>query len=177
MSNKSGIKIFMIGMMGAGKSSIGMSLSDLLGYHFLDIDELIGVDSYLNKYSIEQFRLEEINQINQVNQKYGNYVISVGGGAILSDRNRKIINQHTSFFLRASIDCLLSRIAIQKIKRPLIKFNKNGDIDKKNFSNLYNQRESHYLELANFVIDTDHLDILNVAKIIHNKIVSNGVIS
>ena len=42
------IKIFIIGMMGAGKSSVGLALSQLIDIPFIDIDELIGIDSYFD---------------------------------------------------------------------------------------------------------------------------------
>ena len=51
------MKVFLIGMMGAGKSSIGLILSKKLGWSFFDTDKLIGVESYLEHYdmTIEEF--------------------------------------------------------------------------------------------------------------------------
>lgn len=171
------LKIFIIGMMGAGKTSVGMTLSRLIGFPFVDIDELIGIDSYFNNHSMRQFRLEEINQIDKISNKSGSYVISVGGGSVLASETRKILSQHTCFFLQASIDTLIHRISNQNINRPLIKFMKDTSIDKESFVQLYNKREPHYLDLANFIIDTDNLDILNTSMSINNTIINHEIIS
>ena len=171
------LKIFIIGMMGAGKTSVGMTLSRLIGFPFVDIDELIGIDSYFNNNSMRQFRLEEINQIDKISSKSGSYVISVGGGSVLASKSRKILAQHTCFFLQASIDTLIDRISNQNINRPLIKFMKDNTIDKEAFTQLYNERKSHYLDLANFIINTDNLDILNTSMSINNTIINHEIIS
>ena len=170
-------KIFIIGMMGAGKSSVGMILSRLIGLPFIDTDELIGVDKYFDSHSINEFRLEEINQINQTVKKEGSCVISIGGGAVLSKKNRDILSQYPCFFLRASIDILIDRNNAQNTYRPLLEFSKDGKIERKAFSALYNERESHYLDLAHFIIDTDNLDILNTAMSINNTISNHEIIS
>ncbi len=171
------IKIFLIGMMGAGKTSVGLTLSRVLGFPFFDTDELIGVDSYFNNHTMDEFRLEEIKQINKISNQNDRAVISIGGGAILSSENREIINQNSSFFLKASIDKLISRIKKQGTDRPLINFLKNGDIDKSKFIKLYTQRENHYLDLANFVVDTDNQSILNVTMEIKELLFENEIIN
>ena len=171
------IKIFLIGMMGAGKTSVGLTLSRVLGFPFFDTDELIGVDSYFNNHTMDEFRLEEIKQINKISNQNDRAVISIGGGAILSSENREIINQNSSFFLKASIDKLISRIKKQGTDRPLINFLKNGDIDKSKFVKLYMQRENYYLDLANFVVDTDNQSILNVTMEIKELLFENEIIN
>ena len=171
------IKIFLIGMMGAGKTSVGLTLSRVLGFPFFDTDELIGVDSYFNNHTMDEFRLEEIKQINKISNQNDRAVISIGGGAILSSENREIINQNTSFFLKASIDELISRIKKQDTDRALIDFLKNGNIDKSKFIKLYMQRENHYLDLANFIVDTDNESILNVTMKIKELLFENEIIN
>ena len=173
----SDIKIFLIGMMGAGKTSVGLTLSRVLGFPFFDTDELIGVDSYFNNHTMDEFRLEEIKQINKISNQNDRAVISIGGGAILSSENREIINQNSSFFLKASIDELISRIKKQDTGRALIDFLKNGNIDKSKFIKLYMQRENHYLDLANFIVDTDNESILNVTMKIKELLFENEIIN
>ena len=174
---KSDVKIFIIGMMGAGKTSVGMTLSRIIGFPFIDTDELIGVDSYFDNHNIDKFRLEEINQIDKIIQKNGNYIISVGGGAVLSDKNREILSQYPCFFLQASIDTLINRIKNQNINRPLIKFMKDKSIDREFFIKLYNERKSYYLDLADFIINTDNLNILNTVMSINNTIINHEIIN
>ncbi len=171
------MKVFLIGMMGVGKSSIGLILSKELGWSFFDTDDLIGIDSYLDNHDMNEFRLEETNQINNIIKNNANCIISVGGGAILSSQNRNIINKHSCIFLKASIDNLIDRIKTQNINRPLIKFLDNGDIDKKYFSQIYKQREGYYLDLADFIIDTNRESPLNIAMNIKDKIISHEIIN
>tara|TARA_B110000014_G_C20126592_1_gene600821 strand:+ start:854 stop:1378 length:525 start_codon:yes stop_codon:yes gene_type:complete len=171
------IKIFLIGMMGSGKSSVGLTLSRILGFPFFDIDELIGVDSYFNNHTMDEFRLEEINQIQKISNKNSSAVISVGGGSILSNQNRAIISQNTTFFLKSSIDTLVNRIQKQNTTRPLISFLKNGDLDKSKFIKIYKERENHYLDSANFIIDTDNKSILNITMKIKSLLFENEIIN
>ena len=170
-------KIFLIGMMGSGKTSVGLILSRILGLPFFDTDELIGVDSYFDNHSMDEFRLEEINQIDKIIKKSDSCIISVGGGAIITDKNREMISQHTCFFLKASIDNLIDRIKNQNIKRPLINFLDIGDIDEIFFSQIYKEREDYYLNLADFIIDTDNYNPLKTAMDIKNKIINYEIIN
>ena len=171
------MKIFLIGMMGAGKSSIGSILSKSLDWPFFDTDKLIGVNSYIDNHGIKKFRLEEISQINKIVNNSNNCIISIGGGAILSDKNRDIIKQHFCIFLTASINNLINRIKTQNIDRPLIKYSDNGNIDKKYFIQIYKQREGYYLDLADFIIDTDNRTPLNIAIHIKDKIINHEIIN
>ena len=170
-------KIFLIGMMGSGKTSVGLILSRILGLPFFDTDELIGVDSYFDNHTMDEFRLEEINQIDKIIKKSDSCVISVGGGAIITDKNRALISQYTCFFLKASIDNLINRIKLQNITRPLIKHLDSGDIDKKYFSKIYKEREDYYLNLADFIINTDNYNPLKIAMDIKNKIINYEIIN
>ena len=171
------MKVFLIGMMGAGKSSIGLILSKKLGWSFFDTDELIDVKSYLVNHNMDAFRLEETKQINKIITSNTDCIISIGGGAILSDTNRNIMNQHLCVFLKASIDNLIDRVKKQNIDRPLIKFLNNGDVDRKYFSKIYKQREGYYLDLADFIIDTDNNEPLNIAMHIKDKIIHHEIIN
>ena len=171
------MKIFLIGMMGAGKSSVGSILSKELGWSFFDTDELINVASYLDNYGMDAFRLEETNQINKIITNNIDCIISIGGGAILSDKNRNIMNEHFCIFLKASIDNLIDRVKVQNINRPLIKFLNNGVIDRKYFLKIYQEREGYYLDLSDFIIDTDNDTPLNIAMHIKDKIISHEIIN
>ena len=171
------MKVFLIGMMGAGKSSIGLILSKKLGWSFFDTDELIDVKSYLVNHNMDAFRLEETKQINKIITSNTDCIISIGGGAILSDTNRNIMNQHLCVFLKASIDNLIDRVKKQNIDRPLIKFLNNGDVDRKYFSKIYKQREGYYLDLADFIIDTDNNEPLNIVMHIKDKIIHHEIIN
>ena len=177
LNSVSTTKIFLIGMMGAGKTSVGLTLSRIIGIPFTDIDELIDTNSYFKNHSIDEFRIEEKKQIRKVMLIDENRIISVGGGAILNQDNRQIINRCTCIFLKTSIDNLINRIQSQNITRPLIKFSDNGDIDKFFFTQIYKERKQHYLDVSDFVIDTDNENILNVAMKINGLLLDNEIIN
>ena len=171
------IKIFLIGMMGSGKTSVGMTLSRIMGLPFIDTDELIGCSTYFDDHSIADFRKEEAKQIDKINIDNNNSIISVGGGAILNRNNREVMSQYKCIFLKASIKNLLKRIKNQKINRPLLPLSDKGEISEKEFIDLYKKREQYYIDLADFTINTNHLSILNVSMVISEKLLGYEIIN
>ena len=113
-----------LGMMGAGKSSIGNLVSKKLDLKFIDIDTLIedvsgmNISNIFDKKGESYFRdLEEKITLRVL--KTNNQVISLGGGAFINDRIRQeIIRNHFSFWLNWNVSILLKRINNSK-KRPL----------------------------------------------------------
>jgi len=113
-----------LGMMGAGKSSIGKIISKKLNIPFIDIDNLI--EEYTGMTISEIFKnngevyfrnLEEKITLKSLNNK--NNVISLGGGGFINDNIRKdVISNHVSLWLDWSESILLKRIKSSK-KRPL----------------------------------------------------------
>ena len=89
--------IFLVGPMGAGKSTIGRQLASLLGLDFDDTDHEIqrrtGVDiPTIFDYEGEAgFRKREATVIDDLTQR-GNLVLATGGGSVLSAENRKMLN-------------------------------------------------------------------------------------
>ena len=120
-SNKN---LVFLGMMGAGKSSIGKIISKKLNIPFIDIDNLI--EEYAGMTISEIFKnngevyfrnLEEKITLKSLNNK--NNVISLGGGGFINDNIRKdVISNHVSLWLDWSESILLKRIKSSK-KRPL----------------------------------------------------------
>ncbi|MDC0395368.1 shikimate kinase [Candidatus Pelagibacter sp.] len=120
-SNKN---LVFLGMMGAGKSSIGKIISKKLNIPFIDIDNLI--EEYTGMTISEIFKnngevyfrnLEEKITLKSLNNK--NNVISLGGGGFINDNIRKdVISNHVSLWLDWSESILLKRIKSSK-KRPL----------------------------------------------------------
>ena len=75
-------KIFLIGMMGAGKTTIGLELSKIKQVPFLDIDQIINASDYIVKNSIEDFRNREKSEIKKIHSNKKCIIVSIGGGAI-----------------------------------------------------------------------------------------------
>jgi len=151
--------IYLIGMMGAGKTTVGQSLSRKISLEFLDIDiELqklmdMSISMIFSQYGEKRFRMIESTFFREIS-KAGQLVYAIGGGTILDQSNQKIIKKGISIFLDCSLDELINRIEKDKKSRPLLK-----DNIKKNMSMFYNDRYKLYKMCAQYTIDTTTMDV------------------
>ncbi len=121
---KSKENLIFLGMMGSGKSSIGLLVAKKLKYNFIDIDNEIEINlkksikKIFEEEGEDHFReIEEKTTLNKL--KMNNTVISLGGGAFINKKIRKeILKNHLSFWLNWDDKILLNRIKNSK-KRPL----------------------------------------------------------
>ena len=160
---KSKKNLVFLGMMGSGKSSIGLLIAKKLQLNFIDIDNVIENELGLSIKKIFEtkgenyFRkFEEKTTLKKL--KSSSTVISLGGGAFSNKEIRKeVIKNHISFWLNWSDDILLNRIKNSK-KRPLA-FNSSEneiiDLIKKR-SNIYSK--------ALYKIECDNLTKNEIVK-------------
>ena len=153
---KSKENLVFLGMMGSGKSSIGLLIARRLKLNFIDIDneieEKLGttISKTFEDKGEEYFRkVEEKITLNKL--KKHSSVISLGGGAFINEKIRKeILKNHISFWLNWSDNILLKRIKNSK-KRPLaIKLSDDLIID-------LIQKRSNIYSKAMFEIKCDNL--------------------
>ncbi|MCV2881147.1 shikimate kinase [Actibacterium sp. XHP0104] len=118
--------VVMVGMMGAGKTAIGTALARRLGVPFLDSDEEIVKAANMTIAEIFArdgepfFRRKESQVIGRLLDTE-RCVLSTGGGAFLSDANRKMISDRgVSVWLKADLDLLWNRVK-HKDTRPLLR--------------------------------------------------------
>ena len=117
------------GMMGVGKSTIGKNLAKKLKYNFVDVDKLIEAKegssiNFIFKNKSEVYFRKVENEITLAELKKNDSVISLGGGAFLSNEIRKSAKKlSVSFWLDVPINELIKRLKKNK-KRPLL-FKKN----------------------------------------------------
>lgn len=157
--------IFLIGPMGAGKSTIGRYLAELLKMEFLDsdheIERLTGVAIALI-FEIEGesgFRKREAAVIEELTCRQ-NIVLATGGGAILLEGNRQALRSRGAVvYLQASITTLTERTRRDR-QRPLLQ---TADPRKK-FEELMKLRDPIYRREADIVVKTDHRAPLSVAR-------------
>ena len=142
-------KVFLVGFMAAGKTTIGKKIANKLAVPFFDSDKEIenkfkmDINSIFDEYGESQFRkIEEkliLEYIN--NSKYNNFVMSLGGGAFISETVRMAINKNgLSIWLNTDIEIIHSRIKKTKNIRPLLK--KFDTIEK--LENLMTERSIYY---------------------------------
>lgn len=118
--------IVLVGMMGAGKSSIGRRLATRLGLTFVDADSEIEeragmtIPELFEKYGEAYFRAGEARVIARLLEG-GPRVLATGGGAFMNSNTRELIRaKAVSVWLRAEFDLLLRRIK-RRNDRPLLK--------------------------------------------------------
>jgi shikimate kinase len=147
--------IFFVGLMGAGKTTIGRQLAKQLNKTFYDSDHEIERRTGVNIPLIfelegeEGFRRREAVVIQRLTQMK-NIVLATGGGAILLRENRENLkNNGTVVYLRAHVHELWQRTHNDK-NRPLLQ-TKNS---KEKLEQLFEERDPLYKEIASIVLDT-----------------------
>lgn len=118
--------VAMVGMMGAGKTAVGTALARLLGVPFRDSDEEIvkaadrSIAEIFERDGEPFFRARETEVIGRL-LRGEPAILSTGGGAFLSETNRKLVHeQGVSVWLRADLDLLWNRVR-HKTTRPLLR--------------------------------------------------------
>lgn len=152
------MKIFLIGPMGSGKSTIGKVLSERLEYDFYDTDKLVEkvvgkkIKEIFEQNGEQYFRLKESEELDKT-RKLKNAVIATGGGIIENEKNRLFLKEEKKvIFLDSSIERQYDRTK-ESQKRPLLN---NGD-SMKILKNLYQKRLSFYQEVSKLKISMDNL--------------------
>lgn len=125
-------RIFLVGYMGAGKTTIGKVLSKLIGLTFIDLDYYIEgrfrktVAQLFAERGEEGFRSIERNMLHEV-AEFEDVLVSTGGGTPCFFDNMEFMNQQgTTIYLQVSVDELASRLELCKYTRPVLK-NRTGD--------------------------------------------------
>lgn len=158
--------IFLIGPMGAGKSTIGRQLAQNLGMDFVDTDMEIetrtGADiSWIFDIEGEEgFRKREERVIDDLTQRQG-IVISTGGGSIVSKENRNHLSARgIVVYLETTIERQVERTKQDK-KRPLLQ---DEDDLQSVLEALAQEREPLYKEIADITVDTEEQSVKAMAN-------------
>ncbi|MFV9475327.1 shikimate kinase [Advenella sp. RU8] len=166
--------VFLVGMMGAGKTTIGRALARAMNRDFLDLDhEIVGrcgvsIPFIFDIEGEEGFRNRESMVLEEVAQIDG-IVLATGGGAVLREENRAILRRRgVVIYLKASADELYRRVAKDR-NRPLLA----TPNPKARIVELLAQRESLYESVADLTIETGSGSISSVVKTIHNLLQKN----
>ena len=151
-------------MMGAGKSSIGRSLSECTGREFLDTDFLLQqrlgrpISQIFQIYGESAFRDHETSILRGIEP--GPTVISTGGGIILLEENwLEFSRLGLTIFLDAKIETLIERLAISKKKRPLLQ---TEDWEQRTKDILESRMELY--RRADITVRVDDIDLSNGAE-------------
>ncbi|ARC53150.1 shikimate kinase AroK [Candidatus Riesia pediculischaeffi] len=146
--------IFLVGPMGAGKSTVGRQLAKKLNMDFFDSDQEIEKRTGVNIewiFDLEGeagFRRREKQVIDELTEKYG-IILATGGGSVKLKENRSRLSARgTVVYLEATVERQISRIYHDK-RRPLIE-SKEKILE--TLKTLANERDPLYREIADIVI-------------------------
>jgi len=161
------MKVFLIGYMGSGKSTVGkrlvekLSRRDETNFDFIDFDKLIEketgktITEIFDSDGEEKFRLLEHEYLKKLLNKE-NAVISLGGGTPCFHNNIQVINNNgISVYLEMSSDSLINRLSKAKNKRPLIR--DLNEVDLKSFIEANLEKRKPVYQKANHIIQSDQL--------------------
>ncbi len=163
--------IFLIGPMGAGKTTIGRQIAKNLGVDFVDSDHEIeqrtgaSIPLIFEIEGEEGFRKREREVIDDLTRRKG-IVLATGGGAVLDSINRNhLAGRGTVIYLRASLDHLLKRTARDR-NRPLLQ----TEDPRARLEGIIKIREPLYREIADIIIDTDSNTVRATVRMIEDQL-------
>ncbi len=165
------MNIVLCGMMGVGKSTVGITLARRTGRVWYDTDEVISdrygkISDLFEYYGEAHFRAIETEIVRELVQKKG-LVISTGGGLVLKAENSELLHESGKiFFLRAGVDTLINRVRDDET-RPLLR--DKGRMEE-TLKRLLAERTPVYERVADYIIDTDGKSVDEVATEILQKL-------
>ena len=148
------MRIYLIGMPGSGKSTLGKKLASKINYEFIDMDNYIEkkacmfIEEIFDAYGEDYFRELERNTLKEFLNLY-NVIISTGGGIIKNKANKELMNGKT-IFLNVDLDELQKRCDNSSTVRPLLQV--------KTIKELYNERKDLYDYFKDFEVDNMDID-------------------
>ncbi|MDB5798450.1 MAG: aroB [Paucimonas sp.] len=157
--------IYLVGLMGSGKTTVGRALARKLNLRFVDSDHEIEsrtgatIPLIFEIEGEESFRQRESEVIRDLTQQDG-IVLATGGGAILSAASREYLKTRgTVIWLRASVSSILQRTSHDR-NRPLLQ---TAD-PRQRLEQLLAQREPLYREVAHLTVDTGRPNVQSLVQ-------------
>ncbi|MCD7977991.1 MAG: shikimate kinase [Tannerellaceae bacterium] len=165
-------RIFLIGYMGAGKTTVGKNLAERMGLSFIDLDCYIEnryhktVRQIFDEKGEEAFREIERSVLQEV-ALFENVLVSTGGGAPVYFDNMEFMNaKGTTVYLQVSVEELANRLELCKHTRPVLKDRCGEELKAFIAENLY-KREPFYKKAA-IVFNAENMltetDVENISK-------------
>ena len=163
--NQEARPIFLIGMMGSGKSTVGRRLATTLSREFIDADkELearcgVPITTIFELEGEAGFRRREAALIEDLTQKPG-LVLATGGGAVLLEENRRHLHARgLVVYLRATVQELWLRLRNDKV-RPLLR----APDPRRRIAELVDLRDPLYRECAHMIVNTGRQPVDKVVR-------------
>ena len=149
------MKIYLIGMPGCGKSTLGLKLAEKLKYEFIDMDNYIEkkacmfIDEIFEAYGEKYFRELETNTLKEF-MDLDNVIISTGGGIIKNKTHKELMNG-LCVYLDVPLEELEIRLNKSNVVRPLLQT--------KTVYQLFEERKDLYDFFADVKVDNRNIDL------------------
>ena len=146
------MRIYLIGMMGSGKSTLGKMLAKKLNYDFIDMDHYIEqkacmfIDEIFDLYGEEYFRALETNTLTEF-LNLDNVVIATGGGVIKNKEHKKLMDK-----------CIYLSVPVSELERRLKYDSTRPLLKTKSVSDIFNERKEMYDYFADITVDNTNVD-------------------
>ncbi len=168
-------RIFLIGFMGSGKTTVGKHLAKLIGYEFIDMDTVVETDEGMAirdifiKRGEHHFRNQESRLLDQLSTRE-HIVISCGGGIIHDTLNIERLKEFgPAIFLDGNAKLLFERVKGDD-NRPFAFLDLEDEQERfLKFADLYEKRRSHYQEASLWTIDVNDKTPAEIAEEIKSK--------
>jgi len=151
-------RIFLIGPMGSGKTTVGRGLAELLALEFVDLDQHIEarcgveVDRIFEIEGEAGFRQRESDMLLELSGR-NNMVLATGGGSVLNPDNRALMRrQGLVLWLRTTVDQQLERLARDR-RRPLLQ----APDRRQRLQTLAAERDPLYAACADLIVDSSNV--------------------
>jgi shikimate kinase len=163
-------KIFLLGYMGCGKSTIARNLAASAQLPFVDLDQYIedksalSIKAIFEQYGEIKFRKMEHEALLELIAMPEPLIIALGGGTPCYANNHELFlrNDVISIYLSASIDTLFNRLAMNKSKRPIVA--DKSDKELKEFIAIHLFERSFFYNQASHTIRVDESSVDDIVK-------------
>lgn len=157
--------IFLIGFMGAGKSTVARELERRLGARRVEMDAAIAecegmpISEIFEKYGESYFRDAETKLLRELASEEG-IIVSCGGGAVLREENAALMKECGRIvLLQARPETIYARVK-NSTERPIL----NGNMNVEYIRGLMEQRSGRYLAVADLIVETDEKSVSGIAE-------------
>lgn len=157
--------MWLVGMMGSGKSAAGRLAASRLGVAFADTDELVAeaagllIQELWEEEGEAGFREQERGVVKALAGFDG--IVATGGGLVLDEGNRAVIGEGTVVWLKADTRVLAERLGPSAAHRPLLS---GGATPAETLTRILEERDALYRMVADHEIDTSGSDVESTAR-------------
>ncbi|MGB1885189.1 MAG: shikimate kinase AroK [Gammaproteobacteria bacterium] len=164
-------RVFLVGPMGTGKTTIGNQLAKALNFEFIDADEALekrtgaSITLIFDVEGEQGFREREEKILDDLTQRK-QVVLATGGGAVLREANRAALSERGFVvYLRSPVETLIERTRFDT-SRPLLK----TEDPAATLREIMENREPLYEAVADLIVDTETLNIKQIVKRIADEL-------